>query len=156
MSDKKNKIKTPPRGGDAAAAWEHHLKPHEKEALAQEYQAQQAQKLELGKKVLLLIVSVNAGLAVASIFTGFNAILFGARLLMCLALFLCAPGIKLLFPVGALASVVMLSAVWMNPADSETFSVVFSVVETACLIVSSLILLIDENVSEYIYAKQTR
>lgn len=154
MSEKKPKVKTPPRGGDAAAAWEHHLKPHEKEALAEQYRAEQARKLAFGKKMTHLIVAVNAGLAVGSIFTGFDPVVFGARVLMCIALFLGAPGIKMLFAGGAFLCVIILSRVWMLPDGSETYQIVFSIIESAVLIVSSIIIIVDENISDYLYKKR--
>lgn len=151
---RKPTVKAPPRGGDAAAAWEHHLKPEDKEQLAEQYRTEQARKMNLGKTVVLLIVAVNAVLAFVSIFTGFNAILFGARVLMCIALFLGAPGIKPLFAAGALVSVIIISGNWLNPGDAPMYRVVFNIIDSACLIVSSLILFVDENVSDYLYMKR--
>lgn len=155
---KKPTVKTPPRGGDAAAAWEHHLTPEDKEALAQQYKEEQERMLMLGRRVVLIIVAVNAVTVIISSIVSFDMTLFVARVLMCIALFLGAPGIKPLFCAGAVFSVLIISGVWLYPADPEavvgTFRTVISIIESACLVVSSLILLIDENVSEYMYARR--
>ncbi|MDR2589865.1 MAG: hypothetical protein LBC71_02590 [Oscillospiraceae bacterium] len=145
------KIKTPPHGGASAAAWEHHLKPHQKEELAEYHRLLQEHKQVVGKKILTALVIINLALAIFSVVFTFNFVLLVIRVAPSVILYLRFSWSKVVFLLGTLISIFIVSTIWATITEAGIVSIVAAISGIAVMLVTSLLIFANEALSDYMY-----
>ncbi|MCL2078540.1 MAG: hypothetical protein FWH17_01710 [Oscillospiraceae bacterium] len=151
---RKPAVKTPPRGGDAAAAWDHNLKPHEKEKLVEVYREEQARKMNAGRTAALTIAALNAAFAIASLIMGAEIIICAARLVISAGLYFGVPGIRIIFAAGTLVFLILLIGAGINANEAGIFMPVFKITDGVLMAASAITMFASETMSDYFYSKR--
>lgn len=151
---KKKKTQIPQIGGDAAAAWDHHLTPEAKEALGLAYEQEQLVNQQFGKYLVVGTAIFNICLALAMAITHLNIAALIVQVVISVVLFLGIPGVKAFFAAGAATILFLVATAWPDAAESGVVSVVFASINCLTLIVSSVILFANDYASDYLYSKR--
>jgi len=151
---KENKKKQPQIGGAAAAAWEHHLTDEAKEQLGEEYGEMLKRNYDIGRKFVLAIVAVNLLLAIISIFLNFNVVALIAQILLSVVLYFVPPGSKAIFAVGIVVILVSSRGGWSVGEAYSVLTIIFTALNTFFLALSAIFILVNANISDYLYTKR--
>lgn len=132
------------------------LTQEEKQKAIKEFEAKQVRQYKTGKVIVFMIAAINIIMAFISAFTSFNLLSLIVQVALSIALFMGVSWVRYLFAISSALSVLIILFSFVN-ISSERVPVnvaVVSLIIVAYSVTSTLLLLINKSVSEFLYSQK--
>ena len=131
------------------------LTQEEKQKAIKEFEAKQVRQYKTGKVIVFMIAAINIIMAFISAFTSFNLLSLIVQVALSIALFMGVSWVRYLFAIAAAMNVIFILFALINTAVGlPVYLIIISLLIIAYSVASSLLLLINKSISEFLYSQK--